>query len=704
MKKKKQFNWATVAVSTIVAATLAVPASLWVIPMVVRVQMLANIESADRKKREDGFKYVLINGRDDPALVEEAISRFDWLSYDDHQRKMSLMFLTQFGSKNPPVVAAAIKDLSVKDDRIFKELFEALDSIGFWEQPTIPDKAWLRWINILATDSDYLARQYAADLLSQMVHAVDDPRLAASLDPLTEDKNPDVRAVVLDACARLAGTGENPTAYGLLISKMVKDENQEIARRAWLYLGLLNPGRFDPPSGFIAKWRDKPDAIASIILWAAVNTNPQSPEPAIEALADQTVAPSVRAMAAYALGLSKTPKARKALIKLIDTAPAQVTTENALIYWRAILAIPIDPKDLKDPAMDALARFLGRCRAKQLDSTDANNAIEALILSATSRYPRLINDQRVLDGGSDIYLAADFPMMELAWLEGSPDASLKAIKVANSGSELLNILAVMKAQTPSPEQLLSALDSRSPTLRDLACLVAVQRFSKKQNEALVKQLLISHNKGAKQSGAMLAGLTDVRPTAEFKVTSNTTSKVDLLVHVDRFADSKLRPLTRTALRLQDRLNDTDDGLFRFEMMAMLSQPDQAPGTSLTMATLALKDPMAFDYLLDPMDWQRQFKIDLPKPVTLVELLGEFRWWYVLRHYLPKGAPSFWVWADSDLQEFQVDRLRAWYVINRNQLRNAAGLGQGIDSVPTKSERRQDEARKKRNALQQESQK
>ena len=104
---------------------------------------------------------------------------------------------------------------------------------------------------------------------------------------------------------------------------------------------------------------------------------------------------------------------------------------------------------------------------------------------------------------------------------------------------------------------------------------------------------------------------------------------------------------------------------------------------MTLALLHLKDPMAFDFLLDPQDWQRRFEIGLPKPVTLVELLGEFRWWYVLRHYLPDDAPSFWVWADSDLQEFQVDRLRAWYVIHRNRLRNEAGLGQGIDSQPLK---------------------
>ena len=52
----------------------------------------------------------------------------------------------------------------------------------------------------------------------------------------------------------------------------------------------------------------------------------------------------------------------------------------------------------------------------------------------------------------------------------------------------------------------------------------------------------------------------------------------------------------------------------------------------------------------------------------MELFEHYRWWEVMRAYLPGSAPPFWVWADRELQLFQLDVLRDWYLINRHKLK------------------------------------
>jgi len=52
---------------------------------------------------------------------------------------------------------------------------------------------------------------------------------------------------------------------------------------------------------------------------------------------------------------------------------------------------------------------------------------------------------------------------------------------------------------------------------------------------------------------------------------------------------------------------------------------------------------------------------------LPELLDTRRWWRVLRAALPESAPPLWHWADEPLIRFQLQVLRAWYVVHRRRM-------------------------------------
>ena len=49
---------------------------------------------------------------------------------------------------------------------------------------------------------------------------------------------------------------------------------------------------------------------------------------------------------------------------------------------------------------------------------------------------------------------------------------------------------------------------------------------------------------------------------------------------------------------------------------------------------------------------------LDEPSVNWPLLVGDRWWHVLRRYLPADAPPLWLWADPQLQAFQLDALHS----------------------------------------------
>ena len=50
-------------------------------------------------------------------------------------------------------------------------------------------------------------------------------------------------------------------------------------------------------------------------------------------------------------------------------------------------------------------------------------------------------------------------------------------------------------------------------------------------------------------------------------------------------------------------------------------------------------------------------------MDLIDLLVHKRWWRVLKKYLPADAPlDLSLWADEEVQQFQIDVLRNWYLL------------------------------------------
>src|SRR5690606_921401 len=81
-----------------------------------------------------------------------------------------------------------------------------------------------------------------------------------------------------------------------LLTDLTNDEEPEIARHAWLLLGLLNQA---PPSPLNPREADP--EVAAAMLWAESRLTPASPNQALDLLADASQSQDVRGMAAYAL-------------------------------------------------------------------------------------------------------------------------------------------------------------------------------------------------------------------------------------------------------------------------------------------------------------------------------------------------------------------------------------------------------------------
>src|SRR5690606_13564304 len=91
--------------------------------------------------------------------------------------------------------------------------------------------------------------------------------------------------------------------------------------------------------------------------------------------------------------------------------------------------------------------------------------------------------------------------------------------------------------------------------------------------------------------------------------------------------------------------------------ASLLLRDDLPRSTILLAMLHRDDPAALDHLLNPRG-------DVGPDV--LDLLDRRRWWHVLRRYLPPDAPPLWLWADPELEDFQIDVLRCWWLLHRHR--------------------------------------
>jgi len=584
------------AISILVVLTLLVPAASYTFPHLYRWRMLEGLNSADDDRRARALGYVAGLADDDDAVLDGAVARLDDLS-----------------------------------DRHFRDLVASLQTAERWDRALVGDDAWLRWITLAADNPDPQARIAAAHLLADLPGLSGDARLRAVLETLISDDDADVRFNTLFVAAELWAAGSQDAALEELIASRTADEQPTIARHAWLLLGLI-----DPIHGFVADWQAAPPAAAEAILWAAVRTNPRAIAPAAAALRDADAEPRVRAAGAYALSLSAEPAAQAALRAVLTDDLSAAQEDQLLVIWRAILGSQ-NPAEL--PAIPAALP----------------EALQPLRFALAYRTAALPAEEPDPDAQTDWlgYLAA-LEGLDAAAAHVTADGPAAAPPLSEFTPPLHRIAYVAAGLSDDPNDLNPVFRSEVSTMRDLACLVAYQRFDAETLEPVVVNLLTDYNDAMKMSGGVLAGLTGLQ------------SK--LLTRRHEFED---QPDVRAVFRLGLWMQGRDELLDASGAMLLVDRQELGIGSTTLLAMLHVGSfggqpavaRTALDYLLNPRG---------EPEVDLRQLFDQLRWWRVLDFYLAElfpesDRPDFWLWGDPLLQDFQIDVLRDGYLLRRHRL-------------------------------------
>lgn len=595
------------------------------------------------------------------------VSQLD--AQDPRLRSAALNYVIRFAGEDERVLRGAIEKLDVQKQRNFVQIVNALDRAGRWEHPPIPAGPWLRWLKILAEDMEHpTARISATQKLGALGHLAGDPRLMALLQPLLEDPDPDVRYNALTAAARLtaAAAERRPAALLERVAERRSDPDANVARHAWIFSALLGEGPL-PDTELTRAWRDRDRRVAEAALWAAAAAAPDRPGPVLAALESERV--EVVAAATYALSQSAAPEADRALRRLAEERLASATGPGIRVPWRAMLGLaarahPAHPDRPDQPAPG------GPLPVPEAGDDPERRALRlAAIHYNTARLPpgEALEAQlrKSLSG------VKEAPLDALAALEALPPRSL-GVPIDEAMPEMVRLAALRASDTAPIQHVRELLLHESAPIRDLACLLISRRFDRATHTALVDELLRDLFATSRMAGALLAGLTGVRPTAVVQ-----GREVDILAYQAKWERQwHTQTILRLGLWMQERLDDPPEasasgpgervdragggaGGGEKDSEKLFTQTllfrEDLPRTSVLLAMLhrgQLAEVMQF--LLNPLG-EPQY--------DLVELLDRWRWWYVLEPHLPAGAPPFWVWADPELETFQIDLLRDWWLLH-----------------------------------------
>ncbi len=190
-----------------------------------------------------------------------------------------------------------------------------------------------------------------------------------------------------------------------------------------------------------------------------------------------------------------------------------------------------------------------------------------------------------------------------------------------------------------PENLRPFLINDDPAVRDLACVVAVDRYQGAVLDDFVASLLNDFNDRAKMCGAVTAGLTGVQS----ELLSQKQDAEDVWT---------VKQVYRLGLWMQGRWPGGE------ALAGQLVAKAQMPRTTVLLTMLHADRVAALDYLLNPRGQPR---------FDLIDLLGRRRWWLVLRRYLPSTAPPLAIDAKQYVAPDQIDVLRNWHLVNRHRM-------------------------------------
>ncbi len=643
--KPKRLTWMLwLAVSLLLVLSAVVPLTYYAAPHFKRWLMVQQLTSDDLTKREEALSYVV-------AHLNER-------------------------NPHPNLLPGVIEQMAEADDENFYQIVQALDTAKRWGRPAIPDDPWLRWLAMMISEGGEASRKLAPLHLADLPELADDPRVVKMLKGLTQDKKAPVRYQALLAAAELYGAADNRQPYEDMIVDRTDDAAPKTARQAWLMLGLINPH-----SGVAANWRDRPTDVAEAIIWAATRTNPDVPRPAIDALADKAADVKLRAIAAYALSYSKTSDANDALVKLILDDANDPNAARQAVAWRAILSVRLDQANENDPAAQALLAYRDRPKNDPL-YLSAVHRLGAVAPVLDIQRPAILDDDDAdpdkLAEHPDVVRWQHLNLVALARFEGmTPGERDVALTGGMLPQTRLAALAVTK--NLNPDDLVPFMRASSMSVRDRACMIAATRLTRQQQADLAVRLLRDFDADAKISGAVLAGLTGIDPVgyrlpvgledSDVLQGLDPGDKIDLLQYWAEKSDAwDKRAVMWLALWMQDRLPDDskvipDEAKLESTLTGWLIN-DDLPWTTIVLAMAYKAHPEAGQFLFAKRDPLNEDPSDLV--VDHIDLFDKHRWWSALQPLLADDAPKFWVWADTDLENFQVEILRTWWLLNKHR--------------------------------------
>lgn len=232
----------------------------------------------------------------------------------------------------------------------------------------------------------------------------------------------------------------------------------------------------------------------------------------------------------------------------------------------------------------------------------------------------------------------------LAELEAMATASAD-LPISEDMPYLIRLQTVRVSRQARPRDLMPLFAAQQPTLRDIAAIVAVERFNAGQVQQLAADLLASFDVNQRMGGAILAGLTPRDPELIRLLRLRAEHATDWI------ADQHYH----LGLLMQG------EEVAGFDPVALLSH-EKMPRSTVVLALLALGRLEGLDWLLNPFGGP---------PVSLPMLLDQFRYRLVLDHFLGRDLPPFWFWADRDVQHQQAEILRDWYLLHRAELASEA---------------------------------
>ena len=601
-------------ITLMVSFTLMVPVAMWGFPHLRRWQRLSQLTSSDLAEREVALNWLIRAARSDERVREGAMAALEHAG----------------------------------DEANFLQIVEAMDLAGVWERDAVPAGMWLRWTLRDLDAPDPATRVLTAIYAGGLVADAGEADLIDAIESLLADADADVRYNALVAAVRLASVtqGETAAAYRSMIRNASADPDPTIARHAWLFRGLMSEVSADEVGLSLLKDPARPASVREAALWAAVSAEPSSRSAALvmSVLGDPTVEPRVRAMAAYCVHPLARRGAGAELYRTADFGAAarsalegDLPTAQVVLLQRIVLAA--DPAAAAEAgtggAASLLALMAGPGSRDRLPRPLLEAAVHAAATSVTAEDPRLLDRVR------------DDTLLQLAALEGLPVGVVDP-ELPDTAADIIRIAATAAAAHPDPDVLRPALRSDSSAIRTLAAVTAADRLSPEQAESLTVELLKSFNDRDITSGMILAGLT-----------GHATDLLRKRHDIARSTDFEQLQTASLALWMQDAHAphpvhaDYTRGLE--DNIPPLLESGTFPLSVTLLALLHRDDPRGLDHLLG---------LTREPSVNVVAMLRDQRFWHVLRRYLPADAPPFWLWADPQLQAFQVDVLRDWWVVRR----------------------------------------